>query len=58
MNGYGYQWRQSPSCCQAAQIESGDFAPACPSSCWFWWVVVGAAAAAILLPVRKTGGVR
>lgn len=53
MNGYGYQWRQSPACCRAAQIESGDFAPACPSDCWFWWVALGAAAAAILLPVRK-----
>ena len=53
MNGYGYQWRLSPSCCQAQAIESGDFAPECPSTCWFWFVVVAAGAVALLAPVRK-----
>jgi hypothetical protein len=55
MNGYGYQWRLSPACCQAQAVESGDFAPECPTTCWFWFVVLGAAAAALLVPVRKGG---
>jgi hypothetical protein len=55
MNGYGYQWRTSPACCQAAAIEAGDFAPPCRSFCWFWIVTGVAVGVAVLWPVKKGG---
>lgn len=56
MNGYGYQWRLSASCCRAEQVEAGDYAPTCAGSNptgWFWIVVAAAGAAALLWPARK-----
>jgi hypothetical protein len=51
LNGYGYKWRDSAACCNAAAIEAGDVSE-CPSSCWFWLLAIGAIGVALLAPKR------
>lgn len=52
INGYGYQWRISPGCCKAADIEAGDVAPCCDSTMWFWLLALGAVGVALFAPKR------
>jgi MYXO-CTERM domain-containing protein len=57
MRGYGYQWKISPGCCRAAQIEAGDIPPNCgaggsSSDTWFWGLAAIALGLAVFLPAK------